>query len=59
MKHFIGKFKGNLSDIPKRVRATNKGSFFLLLVTLFLLPGGSILSLFAIYFKLTNYTKSE
>ena len=55
MKLWIRKFKENLTDIPIRVRKTSKGKFSLLLLTLFFLPGGSILCLFALYIRFRDY----
>jgi serine protease inhibitor len=52
---FILNFKKNLAAIPKKVEETTNGKFNMLLVTLFILPMGSILCLFAIYFRLKKY----
>ncbi len=51
----LNKFKENLAGIPKKVEDTDKGRFSVLLITLFLLPGGSILCLIALYFRFRNY----
>jgi hypothetical protein len=52
---FISNFKKNLGLIPKKVEETNNGKFYMLLATLFILPMGSILCLFAIYFRFKKY----
>jgi len=57
MKFGIKNFKENLASIPNRVEETSKGKFSLLLLTLFILPGGSILCLFAFYFRFRNRKK--
>lgn len=57
MKFGIKNFKENLASIPNRVEKTSKGKFSLLLITLFILPGGSILCLFALYFRFRNRKK--
>ena len=57
MKFGIKNFKENLASIPNRVEKTSKGKFSILLLTLFLLPGGSILCLFALYFRFRNRKK--
>ena len=57
MKFGIKNFKDNLASIPKKVEKTSKGEFSLLLITLFFLPGGSILCLFALYFRFRDRKK--
>jgi len=54
-RRFILNFKKNLAEIPKKVEETNNGKFNMLLITLFILPMGSILCLFAIYFRFKKY----
>lgn len=58
MKFGIKNFKENLASIPNRVEKTSKGKFSILLLTLFILPGGSILCLFALYFRFRNRKKN-
>jgi len=58
MKFGIKNFKENLASIPNRVEKTSKGEFSILLLTLFFLPGGSILCLFALYFRFRNRKKN-
>ena len=57
MKFGIKNFKENLASIPNLVEKTSKGKFSILLLTLFFLPGGSILCLFALYFRFRNRKK--
>ena len=57
MKFGIKNFKENLDSIHNRVEKTSKGKFSILLLTLFFLPGGSILCLFALYFRFRNRKK--
>lgn len=54
MKKFIEEFKKNLAAIPTKVEQTTFTGFLTLLILLFLLPGGSLLCLAAIYFKIRN-----
>ena len=58
MNFGIKNCKENLASIPKRVEKTSKGKFSILLLTLFFLPGGSILCLFALYFRFRNRKKN-
>ena len=55
MNFGIKNFKENLASIPNRVEKTSKGKFSVLLIALFLLPGGSILCLIAVYLRFKNY----
>ena len=59
MNFGIKNFKENLASIPNRVEKTSKGKFSILLLTLFFLPGGSILCLFALYFRFRNRKKTK
>jgi len=55
VKSSLSQFRENLSGIPEKVKNTSKGKFSVLLIALFLLPGGSILCLIAVYFRFKNY----